>query len=122
MILWQSRKIRTLFPLKDTIAHKANVIYKGTITTDSSTSYIGETKLMAELRWSQHQQPRHDSAPSKYLQDNPEKQFSWEILSASFTETNKRKIHEAFFIAKHKPSLNKQVTHKKLVLFKNGVT
>jgi len=122
MIIWQSRKIKTLFPLKDKIIYKANVIYKGTDTTDPNTSYIGETKLIAEKRWEQHEDPSHDSAPSKYLTKNPQKVFDWEILSMSFTEINKRKIHEAIFIIKQNPPLNKHVKYKKLILFKNGVT
>ena len=92
------------------------------ITTKPDTSYIGETKLIVETRWRQHQDPKHDSAPSHYLRENPQQIFNWEILSISSSDTNKRKIHEALFISKHKPSLNKQVKHKKLILFKHGVT
>ena len=111
-IIWQSRKIKTLFPLKDKIKYKANVIYKGTIATEPEKTYIGETKLIAEKRWGQHEDPSHDSAPAKYLETNTGEKFVWEILSMSFSDTNKRKIHEALFILKQKPSLNIQVRHK----------
>ena len=121
-IVWQTRKVKTLFSLKDKIKYKANIIYRGTIETKPDTAYIGETKLIAESRWGQHQDPKHDSAPSKYLRDNPGENFSWEILSISSSDVNKRKIHEALFIVKYKPPLNKQVKHKRLVLFKDGVT
>ena len=122
MIIWQSRKIKTLFPLKDKVKYKANVIYIGTVATALDQTYIGETKLIAEKRWEQHEDPNHESAPSKYLEENPGVRFTWKIIGMSFADTNKRKIHEALFIMKQKPSLNKQVRHKKLVLFTYGVT
>ena len=122
MIIWQSRKIKTLFPFKDKVKYKANVIYIGTVATALDQTYIGETKLIAEKRWEQHEDPNHESAPSKYLGENPGVRFTWKILGMSFAATNKRKIHEALFIMKQKPSLNKQVRHKKLVLFTYGVT
>ena len=45
---WKTRKSRYLFPLKDTIVDKANVIYKGTCTCKEF--YIGETKRNSEVR------------------------------------------------------------------------
>ena len=121
-IVWQTRKIKTLFNIKDKIKHKANVIYKGTSESNPEITYIGETKLIAESRWEQHENPRHDSAPSRHLRENQDDKMIWEILSISSLNINKRKIHEALFIQKLKPSLNKQVEHKHLILFKNGVT
>ena len=121
-IVWQTRKIKTLFNLKDKVKYKACVIYKGTIDSKPDIAYIGETKLIADSRWKQHQDPNHDSAPSKYLRENPSETFSWEILCMSSSDSNKRRIHEALYINKYKPSLNTQVTHKNLVLFRSGVT
>ena len=121
-IVWQTRKVKTLFNLKDKIKYKANVIYRGTVESKPEISYIGETKLIAETRWGQHENPKHDSAPSQYLRSNVGQKFTWEILTTSSSDCNKRKIQEALFIVKHNPPLNKQVKHKKLVLFKNGVT
>ena len=121
-IIWQSRKIKTLFKIKDPVKHKANVIYKATSVKDPSITYIGETAQIAEQRWKQHEDPRHDSAPSKHLQEHPEDRFIWEILTTSSSNWIKRKIHEALFIAKQKPVLNIQVTHRKLIIFRNGVT
>ena len=121
-IVWQSRKIKTLFKIKDDIKHKANVIYKGTSTNNPEETYIGETKLIAEERWKQHENPNHDSAPSKYLRENTNDTLCWVILSISSSNEQKRKIHEALFIDKYKPTLNKQIKHKTLIIFKNGVT
>ena len=56
-IVWQTRKIKTLFNIKDKIIHKANVIYKGTSKSKPEVAYIGETKLIAAARWKQHEDP-----------------------------------------------------------------
>ena len=108
--------------MKDQIKHRANVIYRGTSIKNPEVSYVGETKLVAEARWEQHENPCHDSAPSKYLQNNTEDKLTWEVLSGSSANWLKRRIHEALFIQKLKPILNKKVEHRKLVLFRNGVT
>ena len=121
-IIWQSKKVKTLFRVKDPIKHKSNVIYKGTSDTNPDISYIGETKQIVDARWNQHENPNHDSAPSKYLSDHTEDKFTWEVLSGSSANWFKRRIHEALFIRKFNPVLNRQVEHKKLHLFRNGVT
>ena len=121
-IIWQSKKVKTLFRLKDQIKHRANVIYRGTSIKNPEVSYVGETKQVAEARWEQHENPCHDSAPSKYLQNNTDDKLTWEVLSGSSANWLKRRIHEALFIQKLKPILNKKVEHRKLVLFRNGVT
>ena len=84
--------------------------------------YIGETKQIAEQRWKEHENPTHDSAMARYLSDHTDEAFKWEVLSTSSTNWLRRKIHEALFICKLKPTLNRQVEHKKLFLFRNGVT
>ena len=121
-IIWQSKKVKHLFKLKDPIVHQANVIYKGTSSLNPDITYIGETKLVAEKRWNQHENPSHDSAPSKYLTDHTDDHFTWEVLTGSSSNWYKRRIHEALFIRKFNPVLNRQVEHKKLHLFRNGVT
>ena len=116
------RKIKTLFKLKDEVLHKADVVYRGTSANNPEESYVGETSLISTSRFEQHEEPSHNSAPSKFLQENPGDRFQWEILSTSSSNWLKRKIHEALFICKLKPSLNVQVDHKRLLLFRNGVT
>ena len=108
--------------MKDPVIHKANVIYRGISNINPDITYIGETKQVAEKRWQQHEDPSHDSAPSKHLTNNTEDKFTWEILSGSSSNWFKRRIHEALFIRKHNPVLNRQVDHKKIHLFRNGVT
>ena len=121
-ILWQMKKIKTLFKLKDEVKHKANVVYKGTSVNNPEETYIGETAQLSTERWNQHENPSHVSAPSKFLQENENDRFNWEILTSTSSNWLKRKIHEALFICKYKPTLNKQVDHKRLLLFRNGVT
>ena len=33
---WKTRKLKSLFPLKDRIKHKANIVYKGTYSCNES--------------------------------------------------------------------------------------
>ena len=116
------RKVKTFFKLKDEVLHKADVVlvYRG--TNNPEESYVGETSLISTSRFEQHEDPSHNSAPSKFLQENPGDRFQWEILTTSSSNWLKRKIHEALFSCKFKPSLNVQVDHKRLLLFINGVT
>ena len=108
-IILQSEKVKHLFKLTDPIIHNANVIYIGT----SSLNPDRETKLVAEKRWNQHENPSHDSAPSKYLTNHTDHHFSWEVLTSSSSNWYKRRIHEALVIRKYNPVLNRQVEHKK---------
>ena len=121
-IIWNTRKMRSLFKLKDQSKYHACVIYQGTVSTDDTIKYIGETKLIAELRWKQHNDPRNESSPAKFLKENPTREFNWKVLCRSSRNPNKRKIQEALFITKFKPKLNNQVEHKKLNLFRCGIT
>ena len=75
--------------------HKADVVYRGTSTNNPEESYVGETSLISTSRFEQHEDPSHNSAPSKFLQENPGDRFQWEILSTSSSNWLKRKIHEA---------------------------
>ena len=54
-IKWLSRKIRTLFQLKDKSLHPACKIYEGTCIC--SEKYAGETKRNVETRWMEHNTP-----------------------------------------------------------------
>ena len=48
--------------------------------------------------------------------------FPCKSVPAKKDKIHERKIHESLFITKFKPNLNNQVTHKKLNLFRNGIT
>lgn len=121
-VIWKTRKMSSLFKLKDKVKIPSCVIYQGTVEEDESIKYIGETKLISVVRWGQHEDINHDSNPARYLKSNPTRKFVWKVLCKSSVNTNKRKIHEALFIAKFKPSLNKHISHKNLTLYKHGIT
>ena len=48
-IIWNTRTIRSLFPLKDRVEHRCCVIYEGTCTCGEK--YTGETNRNTEVRW-----------------------------------------------------------------------
>ena len=48
-IIWNTRNIRSLFPLKDRVDHRSCVIYQGTCSCGED--YIGETIRIADIRW-----------------------------------------------------------------------
>ena len=52
IILWSSKNIKSLFPLKDKVAHPSYLIYEG--QSSCKLSYIGKTKRNNEVRWREH--------------------------------------------------------------------
>ena len=109
---WKTRKVRTLFVLKDPIAHRANVIHKGTCSC--SKFYAGEMKWNTEIRWREHCSTKKMSEVGDHLLMNPGHMVKWEIFNV-----NKRKISEAFYIH---PTLNNQLNTKRTLLFRNSIT
>ena len=69
-----------------------------------------------------HNSADNKSEPAKHLADNKEHSFLWSILLAAPKDGRTRKNLEAFFIAKLKPSLNRQEDSNMLTLFRNDVT
>ena len=95
------------------------MIYKGTCSCGEE--YIGETKRNVETRWKEHT-VSNASEPVKHIKLHPEHKFNWEVLCKAPLYWNKRRILEAFFINRFKPSINDQKDIKFLNLFRNGVT
>ena len=62
---WKIQNLKSLFSLKDKDLHHACKIYKGICSCEST--YVGETKLNVEVRYSEHNQPSGKSKPSKHL-------------------------------------------------------
>ena len=120
VIMWKTKRVKSLFHIKDKITHKANVIYEGVCTC--SENYTGETKTNTDNRWGQHSSIKHKSNPAMHLKENKDHVFTWRIIRNASSNDNKRKILEAFYIAKYKPSLNEHINHKLLTLFKHGIT
>ena len=76
-ILWQTRKIETLFKLKDKNIHPSHVIYIGTCTCNQA--YIGETARNLEVRVNEHSDINKQSEPAKHLKKHLEHKFAWDI-------------------------------------------
>ena len=130
MVIWKTSKIRSCFPLKDRVTHKCSVVYKGICSCGAI--YIGETKRCQDVRFEEHDSPTGTSEPSKHLRiengktnenvQSPIHEFEWSTLTRASPFLKKRKILEGLIIAKWKPTLNEQVIHHKLLLFRNGIT
>ena len=119
-VIWKTRKIRSLFTLKDKNIYQASVIYCGKCSCGAD--YNGETVRNTVIRWNEHENLSKESEPSKHLRNNDNHTFDWSILRGAPTNKVKREILESFFIAKNKPMLNNQTKHRNLILFKNGIT
>ena len=119
-IKWETKKVKTLFKLKDSNPYPACVIYEGVCSCGDK--YVGETKRNAETRWKEHQDVRKDSEPAKHLQNHDNHKFEWNILCRAPAHNKERKNLEACFIAIMSPNLNNQLESKSLLLFRNGVT
>ena len=120
IIIWDTRKIRSLFQLKDKVTHKSCVIYEGICSCGDK--YVGETKRIAKVRFDEHDNPLKNSEPSKHLKKYHNHTFQWRIITSAPKALLKRKILEACYISKYKPNLNDQQESHKLVLFRHGVT
>ena len=105
-ILWQSRKIKSIFKLKDKKQHPPHVIYEDNCSCRES--YIGETMHNVEVRTAEHNDPTHNSEPARHIQQNKSRKFSWKVIYPA-RRFFKRKILEGLFIQQRHPSLNKQI-------------
>ena len=120
-IIWNTKKIRSLFPLKDRNQHRSCVIYEGTCTT-CSKKYIGETERNAAIRWTEHNTPSTKSDPAKHLLAHPDHTFTWTIIASAPKNEFRRKILEHLHIAKYRPTINDQQNSDILLLYKYGIT
>ena len=122
-MVWNTRNIRSLFPLKDRVEHVSCAIYEGKCTCGES--YIGETVRITDIRWDEHSKPSPSSTltdPAKHVMENPTHHFTWKVLTRAPQNKLKRLILEAYFIAKLKTKINVQINHGLLLLFRHGVT
>ena len=81
VVLRSTRNIKSLFQLKDKVAHRSCVIYDGECSC--KLSYIGETKRNREVRWREHEDPAGKTEPTKHLMENTSHKFTWKVLSAA---------------------------------------
>ena len=106
-IKWLTRKMKTLFKLKDPRIHPACKIFIGVFICGET--YIGETICNVETRWKEHNTPSDKSNPSKHINSHSDYIFTWSIICNALTNKFKRKIIETYFIAINKPTLNDQL-------------
>ena len=121
-IIWNTRNIRSLFPLKDRVKHQSCVIYEGKCSCGEE--YIGETVRMTDIRWNEHipLPNRTLTDPGKHIEENSTHEFKWKVITRAPRNKLKRLILEAYFIAKKRPKINVQINPKLLLLYRNGIT
>jgi len=73
-IMWQTRKMESIFKLKDKITHPSHVIYQG--KCNCGQTYIGETACNLEVRVNEHSDVNKQSEPAKHISKHPIHQFT----------------------------------------------
>ena len=131
-IIWATRKIKSLFEIKDNVKHPSCVIYQRICNCGNNyidericscgSNEIDETIRNTVTRTDKHEQWNCKSEPSKHLKNNAGHKFDWMILSWAPLHCLKRRILEAFFIKQLNPSLNDKLDSEILILFRHGVT
>ena len=119
-ITWATRKLESLFEIKDNAKHLSCIIYQGICSC--GRNYIGQTIRNAVTRKDENEQPNGKPEPSKHLKNNPRHNFDWMILLSSLSHRLKQKILEAYFIKQLNPSLNDQFDSEDLILFRHCLT
>ncbi|KAL9964566.1 hypothetical protein ACROYT_G028222 [Oculina patagonica] len=99
------------------LSHPSHVIYKG--KCNCGVTYIGETARNLEVRANEHLDVNKQSEPAKHIRKHPNHKFTWNVLTTAHSWL-KRRIKEAFYIARYHPELNKQVQSLDLTLFPMG--
>ena len=72
-VKWLTKKVKSLFLLKDCNLHPSCKIYKGICRYKET--YIGQTIRNVDKRWSEHNFADNKSEPAKNLADNEEHFF-----------------------------------------------
>ena len=89
-IIWSTRKIKSLFKIKDNAKHLNCFVYHG--ISSCKNNCIGETIRNVVTRIDEQEQPNGKFEPSKHLKNNPGQQFNWMILSRAPSHHLKRKF------------------------------
>ena len=72
-IKWITKKVKSLFTLKDKNPYPTSQIYKETCVCDET--YIGETIRNVDIRWNEHEDIPKESEPAKHLGKNLNHKF-----------------------------------------------
>ena len=119
-IIWQTKKLTSMFRLKDNNIHPSHVVYHCTCA-DCSASYVGKFSRNFKTRKQVHEDATKQSEPTQHLRENPHHHFNWRVIAIA-SPLGIRRILESMFIAKFQPCLNKQVHSYTLNLFPKGIT
>ena len=107
VITWKTRKIRTLFPIKEKSLYPSCKIYYG--ICDGGGDYAVETKRNTKTRWSEYNNPEHNSRLARHIFRNVGHIITWTILApAPKKRSMSKNLEEEFFILQLKPLLNEQ--------------
>ena len=118
-VKWLTKKVKSLFPLKDRNLHLSCKIYK--CICSCGEKYNGETIRNVGEPCSEHNFADNKSELAKKLADSEEHSFLWSNLLAAPKDVRTSKNLEVFFIAKLKPFLKRQEESSVLTLFRNGM-
>ena len=119
-VVWNTRKVQSLFPWKDKVDHYSCVIYWGDCSCDQN--YIGETVRNAKIRWNEHEYKNSKSEPAKPLKENPTHKFTWTIISKAPENVRKCRVLEGYFIKTICPTLNERLDNDILTVLRNSIT
>ena len=114
------QKSKKYFQLKKQNPHPSCVISEG--VCPCNMSYVGDTKRIASIRFSEHDNPNKQSEPARHLKENLSHNFAWIIICSAPTKWKPRNNLEKIIIALKRPPLNDQIKTEKLRLFRNGIT
>ena len=103
-VVWNTRKVKSLFPLKDKVDHYSCVVYRGDSSCDQN--YIGEAVCNAKIGWNEHEDKNSKSETAKHLKENPTQKFTWTIINKAPDNFRKRRVLEAYFIKTICPTFN----------------
>ena len=120
-VAYKSKKLRSFFSVKDETEkkHKHNLVYRVTCP-ECPASYIGEAGRRLEERVEDHGgRDKHSHVLKHSINRGHQKVTinNFTIIGNNFRSEDHRKISEAFFIRKHKPTINIQRLSKPLLLF-----
>ena len=103
-IEWLTKKVKTLFKVKDKSLHQEGKIYKGVCSCGES--YIGGTIRNVKVHWHEHNNPINKSNSSKHIKDNLDHFFNWSVLAHAPNNMFQRNLLEPCYIVLEKPTLN----------------
>ena len=99
-ISWKTRKMKTLFKIKDKNLYPACKIYYGKCE-HCGDNYIGETYVITVTRWSEHDNPDHKSEPVEHIKRNIDHLFNWKILCPAPSQKHLRKKFLLHYLNHH---------------------